>query len=417
MRSTEVNLMDQRRSPAQLNPRAFAFVLTSAFLAVMGIGLIIPVIPFIVTRYLAGDEKAIAMWVGVLLSTYAVCQFFASPVLGALSDRVGRRPVLLLCLLGSAVGYVIFGIGGALWVLMLGRIIDGFTGGDIGTLFAYVGDITPPRERGQRFGMMGGVLGLGFIVGPTVGGLLSRVSIETPCYFAAGVTLLNALFGYFVLPESLRPENRKSTFTARDLNPFTQLAGVFAVPNQRNLFLTGFFYFLPFAQLIGIGGVFQKDVMRFDASQIGYVFLLIGIIDVVMQGFVSGKLIPRIGERNMVLLGFGTVGVSYVALALVPQYTSVIFFISSIACYAVGSGFFEPAMNALVSNSAGPESQGRIQGASQAMQSISRIIGPLTASFLYTYGAGTPYVVSAVLTVVGIGLLLALKSTTAAAAV
>ena len=398
------------RSAAELNPRAFAFILVSAFLAVMGIGLIIPVIPFIVSRYLVGDEEAIAKWVGVLLSAYAVCQFFASPVLGALSDRVGRRPVLLFCLLGSAVGYVIFGVGGALWVLMLGRIIDGFTGGDIGTLFAYVGDITPPRERGQRYGMVGGVLGLGFIVGPSVGGLLARVSLETPCYAAAAVTALNALFGYFVLPESLRPENRKSSFAARDLNPFAQLAEVFAVARQRNLFLTGFFYFLPFAQLIGIGGVFQKDVMRFTPTQIGYVFLLIGVVDIVMQGYVSGKLIPRIGERNMVLLGFCTVGVSYVALAIVPQYTTVIFFVSAIVCYAVGSGFFEPAMNALVSNSAGPESQGRIQGASQALQSISRIVGPLTASFLYGYGAGIPYMVSAVLTIVGIGLLFAFKA-------
>jgi len=399
-----------QRSPAELNPRAFAFVLVSAFLAVMGIGLVIPVIPFIVQRYLPGKDNAVALWVGVLLSTYAVCQFFASPVLGALSDRVGRRPVLLLCLLGSALGYVIFGIGGALWVLMLGRIIDGFTGGDIGTLFAYVGDITPPKERGRRFGIVGGVLGLGFIVGPSVGGLLSRISIATPCYVAAGVTLLNALFGYFVLPESLRPENRKSTFTRGDLNPFTQLAAVFSVPSQRNLFLTSFFYFLPFAQLIGIGGVYQKDVLHFDAAHIGYVFLLIGIVDLVMQGVVSGKLIPRIGERNMVLLGFCTVGVSYVALALVPHYTTVIFFLSSIVCYAIGSGFYEPAMNALVSNSAGPESQGRIQGANQAMQSISRILGPLTASFLYGFGAGTPYVVSTALTVVGIGLWLTLKT-------
>jgi MFS transporter, DHA1 family, tetracycline resistance protein len=323
---------------------------------------------------------------------------------------VGRRPVLLFCLLGSAAGYVLFGIGGALWVLMLGRIIDGFTGGDIGTLFAYVGDITPPRERGQRFGMVGGVLGLGFIVGPSVGGLLARVSLETPCYAAAVVTLLNALFGYFVLPESLRPENRRTSFSLADINPFTQLADVYAVPTQRNLFLTSFFYFLPFAQLIGISGVFQKDVMRFTPTQIGYVFLLIGVVDIVMQGFVSGKLIPRIGERNMVLLGFCTVGVSYVALALVPQYTTVVFFVSGIVCYAVGSGFVEPAMNALVSNSAGPESQGRIQGASQALQSIARIIGPLTAALLYGYGAGAPYIVSAMLTLAGIGLLFAFKA-------
>ena len=400
----------ERRSAAELNPRAFAFILVSAFLAVMGIGLIIPVIPFLVSRYVVDDERLIAKWVGVLLSTYAVCQFFASPVLGALSDRVGRRPVLLFCLLGSAVGYVLFGIGGALWVIMLGRIIDGFTGGDIGTLFAYVGDITPPRERGQRFGMVGGVLGLGFIVGPSVGGLLARVSLETPCYAAAAVTLLNALFGYFVLPESLRPENRKTSFSLVDINPFTQLADVYTVPTQRNLFLTSFFYFLPFAQLIGISGVFQKDVMRFTPTQIGYVFLLIGVVDIVMQGFVSGKLIPRIGERNMVLLGFCTVGVSYVALALVPQYTTVVFFVSGIVCYSVGSGFFEPAMNALVSNSAGPESQGRIQGASQALQSITRIIGPLTAALLYGYGAGVPYIVSAMLTLAGIGLLFAFKA-------
>jgi DHA1 family tetracycline resistance protein-like MFS transporter len=260
--------------------------------------------------------------------------------------------------------------------------------------------------------LIGGALGLGFIVGPSVGGLLARISLETPCYAAAAVTMLNALFGYVVLPESLRAENRKRTFTPEDLNPFAQLAQVLRVASQRHLFLIGFFYFLPFAQLIGISGVFQKDVMRFDPTQIGYVFFLIGVVDIVMQGFVSGKLIPRLGERNLVLLGLCTVGVSYVALALVPRYATVIVFVSAILCYAVGSGFFEPAMNALVSNSAGPEAQGRIQGANQAMQSVTRIIGPLTASWMYGYGAGTPYLVSAVLTVAGIGLLLVLTTST-----
>jgi DHA1 family tetracycline resistance protein-like MFS transporter len=297
----------------------FLFILFTAFLSVLGIGLIIPVIPFIVAQYFPADKtNEIAFAVGLLISLYSLCQFFAAPVLGALSDRYGRRPVLLFCLFGSAIGYILFGVGGSIWVLYLGRIIDGLTGGDISTIFAYIADITEPKERGKYFGVIGATVGFGFILGPTIGGLLSHFGLSAPLYFAAGITLLNMLFGYFVLPESLSKENRMTDFSLHHLNPFSQLSYVLKNTLLKSLLFIGFFYFLPFAQLQGIGGVYLKDTIHWGPSEIGILFLILGLGDMFTQGFLSGKLIPKLGELKLVFAGFFLTGVAYAITALLP---------------------------------------------------------------------------------------------------
>ena len=356
-----------------------------------------------------GFPIPIAFNVGLLISLYAFCQFFGAPVLGALSDKFGRRPVLLLCQLGSAIGYILFGMGTGLWMLFLGRIIDGFTGGDISTIFAYMADITDPKDRGRNYGIIGAIIGVGFILGPTIGGLVSTISLSAPFYLAAILTIINMIFGYFVLPESLDKKHRTSDFTIHHLNPFTQLQYSLSKPTFNIILIIGFFYFLPFAQLQGIAGVFLKDVMHYSATNIGLLFLLIGVFDIITQGFLSGKLMPKYGEKNLVIAGLAFVGVAYCFNAALLLFPFLAVNVIGTIIYALGSGFFEPAFGALVSHSAGPHEQGRIQGASSSMQSLTRIIGPLLASFLYTFGASWPYIVCVILSFAGIGVVMKYK--------
>jgi DHA1 family tetracycline resistance protein-like MFS transporter len=203
---------DEQNTEQTVDKKALIFGLMSVFLCGIGFSIIIPVVPFLVQPYISnpGDQ---AIVVTLLTSVYAACVFFAAPGLGALSDRYGRRPLLLLCLLGSAIGYLVFGIGGAIWILFAGRIIEGITGGSISTLFAYFADITPREQRTKYFGWVSAVVGVGTAIGPTVGGLLANFGYSVPMYFGAIVTLLNVIFGFFFMPESLEKNNRLKKIT------------------------------------------------------------------------------------------------------------------------------------------------------------------------------------------------------------
>jgi DHA1 family tetracycline resistance protein-like MFS transporter len=387
--------------------KPFLFILFTGFLAVLGIGIIIPVIPFIVAQYV--DPKKtndVALFVGLLISIYAFCQFFAAPVLGALSDKYGRRPVLLLCLLGSAIGYILFGIGGSLWILFLGRIIDGITGGDLSTAMAYIADVTAPQERGKYFGIVGAMVGFGFMIGPSIGGFVSHISLSAPLYLAAFLTLINFVYGYFVLPESLDKKHRMTDFSIHHLNPFTQLTYIFNHQHLKKLMIIGLFYFFAFAQLQSISSVFFKDTLAWDPGRIGVMFLILGFGDMFTQGYLTGKLLPRFGTARLVLGGFLITALAYLINAMLPIFPIVFLTYIYILIYALGSGLFEPAFGALVSSVASPQEQGRVQGASQSVQSITRIIGPLIAVFLYQFNHSLPWILCVILSVIGAGLLL-----------
>jgi DHA1 family tetracycline resistance protein-like MFS transporter len=383
--------------------KSFLFILITAFLSVMGIGIIIPEIPFIVSQYLPGASAGtVAFNVGLLTSIYSICQFFAAPGLGALSDKYGRRPVLLTCLFGSAIGYLMFGIGGSLWILFLSRIIDGLTGGDISTIFAYIADVSKPEDRGKLYGVIGATVGIGFMVGPTIGGLVSLISLSAPFYLAAVVILANMVFGYFVLPESLKKEHRMADFSWHHLNPFGTLQSVLSNLMIRTILLIGFFYFLPFAQLQGIGSVYSKDVLHWTPANIGVMFFMIGCVDIVTQGIFSAKLIKRFGELKMVIAGLVVTGLAYVfnaSLVLFP--VSAVAYIA-VMIFAFGGGLIEPALGALISRLAKPSEQGRVQGANQSLQSITRIIGPLLAAYLYGIHPSLPYMICALLSGVAV---------------
>ncbi|HSW88325.1 MAG TPA: MFS transporter [Candidatus Saccharimonadales bacterium] len=388
---------------ALFDNKKFIFIVITAFLSVMGIGIVIPVLPFIVQHYMPGaSNEDIAFNVGLMLSLYSVCQFFAAPPLGALSDKYGRRPILLFCLLGSAIGYLLFGIGGSLTILFLGRIIDGLTGGDISTIFAYIADVTKPQDRGKMFGIIGATVGVGFMLGPTIGGFVSLINLSAPFYLAAGITILNMLFGYFVLPESLKKEDRMTDFSLHHLNPFATLVSVLSNITVRTILLIGFFYFLPFSQLQGISSVYSKDVLHWSAANIGIYFLVVGTIDIITQGFLSGKLINKFGELPLVLAGLSVTGFAYLCNAFLVVFPSTVFAYIAVIIYAFGSGLIEPSLGGLISRAASPQEQGRVQGANQSLQSITRIVGPLLAAYLYGFMPNLPYITCVLLSLIAI---------------
>lgn len=382
------------------------FILFTAFLAIMGIGLIIPVIPFIVAKYVDPHKTGdIAFYVGLLTSIYSFCQFFAAPVLGAISDKYGRRPILLLCLFGSAIGYILFGIGGSLTILFLSRIIDGVTGGDISTAMAYIADITKPQDRSKYFGIVGATIGLGFMLGPTIGGIVSHISLSAPLYLAAGLTMLNVIYGYFFLPETLDKSHRMTDFSIHHLNPFNQLHYIFKNKLFKSLMTTGFFYFFAFSQMIGITSVFFKDILHWSPGNIGFYFLILGLGDMFTQGYLSGKLLPKFGVIKLVLFGFIITAFAYTINAILPIFPFAFLSFIYIIIYSLGSGLFEPAFGGLVSGVASPQEQGRVQGASQSMQSITRIVGPIFAALLYQYNHSLSWISCAIFSIIGAYLL------------
>jgi MFS transporter, DHA1 family, tetracycline resistance protein len=386
------------------NPKII-FVLVTMFLNFLGFSIIIPVIPFLVGKYI-NDPNLIAWNVGLILSIFAFCQFFAAPVLGALSDRYGRRPILLVSLLGSVIGYTIMGIGGSIWILFLGRIIDGTTGGNISTIYSYLADITEPKDRGKYYGMLGAAGGFGFIVGPALGGLFAHISVSAPLFAAALVTFINMLWGYFILPESLAKEHRSKIIKLTHLNPFSQFSHVFSSQLLRRIFLFGFIFLFSIYCTYGNNAVFMKDVFNWGPTQIGFLLFIVGIVDVFSQGFLVRKLMPVLHEAKIAIIGILLVLVGFIMVVITAEISSVILFYAAIVVYNIGDGLFEPSYNSLVSKSVGPEMQGRVQGANMGMQSVGRVIAPLFSAWVYGYWRGLPFILESIFIIIALFVLI-----------
>ncbi|MCS7072098.1 MAG: MFS transporter, partial [Anaerolinea sp.] len=290
--------------PSRRRGGPVTFIVLTAFLNLAGIGIIAPVLNFLTGRYVADPDQS-AWAVSLLFTSYSLFQFIATPTLGALSDRFGRRPILLLCLLGSAAGYLLLGIGGALWVLFLGRIIDGITGGNIGIIYAYAADITTPQDRTRFFGLLGAASGMGFVIGPVFGGVIYSATglLEAPMYAAAIVTLLNVIWGWFVMPESLAPERRARAINLRQLNPFVQLLNVFRIPQIRALLIAVLVWTVAFA-------VIQSNIALLAETRLGWtprdtngLFFAIGLIQIITQGMLLRRLVNRFGEGRLLIGG------------------------------------------------------------------------------------------------------------------
>lgn len=380
-----------------INKKTLLFGLISVFLSGMGFSIILPVVPFLVAPYVSNSSEQ-ALMVTLLTSVYAFCVFFAAPGLGALSDRFGRRPILLICFIGSALGYFIFGLGGALWVLFLGRIIEGITGGSISTLFAFFADITPQEQRTKYFGWVSAAAGAGGALGPAFGGLIAHFGYAMPFFFGAAITLINFLFGYFYMPESLKKENRLKRIPLMRLNPFSQLLNILTIKNLGRLLIAALLIWVPNGSLQAVMSQFAIDSFSWKPALIGMMFSIMGIQDILSQAFVMPKLLLKLTDKQIAILGMIAEIIGYALIAASSIFTLAPLLIIGMFVFGFGDSIFGPSFNGMVSKSANASEQGRIQGGSQAIQSLARIIGPIIGGQIYiTLGHAAPAVMGVIL--------------------
>jgi MFS transporter, DHA1 family, tetracycline resistance protein len=366
--------MADRRTPA------LGFIFVTLMLDILGIGLIIPILPKLVGQLRGGTLTEAAhsfAWLGAL---YALMQFLFAPVLGNLSDRFGRRPVILVSLLGSGLDYLLLAFAPTLGWFYVGRIVSGIMGANITAATAYIADISPPEKRAANFGIIGAAFGVGFIAGPALGGMLGNQDLRLPFLVASGLTLLNALYGFFVLPESLALENRRPFSWAR-ANP----VGSFVALNNRplvlglavSLFLTNLAQF----SLHSTWVLYTGHRYQWTPNEVGWSLAVVGLTAGIVQGGLARKIIPALGEARSVTLGLllGAVAMAGYGLATRGGVIYAILVVGSI------SGIAGPALQGLVSRSVGADEQGAVQGALTALSSVAGFVAPLMGGWTFGY--------------------------------
>ena len=360
---------------------------------ITGFGLILPLLPFWAERLGANPFE-----VGLILTVYAAAQFLFTPVLGALSDRIGRRPVILVSLLIEAAGFALTALAGTLPFLLVARFIGGLGASNIGSAQAVVADVTAPKDRARGMGMVGAAIGLGFVVGPALGGVLAGLGPTVPFWAALVVALLNALLVLFLLPET----RGKRPAAVRGAQRFTLFAGwrrAIHTPAIARLILINLLFTLAFAGMETVVPLFTQREFGWLATQNGYLFTYVGVIIVVMQGGMVGQLVKRFGERGLQIAGLGLLAIG---LGLLPFSGTLALLLIALALISIGDGAVTPTNNALLSLATPPEAQGETLGLSQGMGSLGRMIGPLIAGALFGVSIGSPFVVGAGLAVVAL---------------
>ncbi|MDW8350905.1 MAG: MFS transporter [Anaerolineae bacterium] len=392
------------RPAAKAGRGALIFIFIAVFIDLLGVGILIPIAPFVVRQFNT-DALAVAM----LSASYSIFQFAATPFLGWLSDRYGRRPILLLSLLGTAIAYFIFGAAGALWLLFLSRIIDGITGGNISIAQAYIADVTPPEDRSKAFGLIGAAFGLGFIIGPALGGLLSNISLSAPAYFAGGLALANLILGYFVLPESLPAERRvREPLTLAKANPLGAISSAFKRSNLSALLLAFFGFNFAFSGLQNNFSLFTLERFGWGPNQNAILFSFVGVVGVMMQAVIVRRLVPRFGDRRLAIFGLSVQVATYVLIALIPQAWMLF---PVLGALSVGNGLTTPTLTGMVSGQVSQQEQGSILGVTQSLGALTRVFGPLWAGLVFdTIGPGAPYWTGAIFIATALALVIGSKT-------
>ena len=364
--------MSQRRSPL------FVLFLT-VFIDMVGFGIIIPVLPLYAERF-----HATPMEIGWLTGIYSGMQIIFTPILGKLSDRFGRRPVLIVSIAGTAIGFALMGMAHALPLLFVARILSGITGGNISIPQAYIADVTAPEQRTRAMGMLGAAFGLGFTFGPMIGGLMSRISYSAPFYFAAGLAVANAVLVYFILPESLPREHRaKPHEDASVAEVFRHGRGwMFAL-----VIATYFFLIASFAIMTTLFALFTEKRFGYDAYANGYLFGFVGVLAVIIQGGLIGRLIKIFGEVTLTRAGMLFTTAS---LALLPFSHNLTLLLLVCVGLSIGTGFASPPLSGLASQMIDRSWQGRALGVMQSAASTGRLIGPLLGGWLLMFDLHKP---------------------------
>lgn len=377
---------------------AVPFIFATILLDALGIGILIPIFPDLIRRF-SDDPSFVSQNFGYFISVYALMQFFASPVLGALSDRFGRRPVLLISLLGAGLDYILMAYAPELWILFVGRVISGLTGASMTVASAYMADVSDDTNRSANFGMIGGAWGVGFIVGPMMGGMLGSMGPTIPFLAAAALNILNFIFGYFILPESLPEEKRRKVEMAK-MNPFKS---IFKILKPSPILILIWVYILLF--LAGqvhpsVWTLYTENKFGWTAFQVGLSISFVGLSIGVAQAGLTRLIIPKIGEWNSIVLGtiVNILGFAAFGLATEGWMMYAIMVPSSVA------GIAGPALQSLISKSIPQNEQGELQGTLMSLGSLTAIIGPLIFTALFTHYtktdaptifAGAPYIAAA----------------------
>ncbi|MBI3996169.1 MAG: MFS transporter [Candidatus Omnitrophica bacterium] len=351
-------------------------IFITVFIDLVGFGIVIPVLPLYAERF-----GASALTIGLLLGVYSAMQFLFAPLLGKLSDRIGRRPVLLVSIIGTSLGFLLMGCAHTLWLLFVARIIDGITGGNISTAQAYIADVTPPEQRSRGMGLIGAAFGLGFIFGPAIGGLLSHFSLSAPFLFAAGLAACNATALYFFLPESLTAEHR------REAHRDTSITEVFREAKGSSLpvvLATYFFTTVAFSLLTATYALFTEKRFGLSPTHIGYIFAGQGVVGAIIQGGFMGWLVRIFKDKTLTLMG--TV-VLAAGLFLLPMSATLATLLIATAGIAIGHSLTAAPLNGLASKDVHASSQGRVLGLMQASASLARMVGPVLGGALLHYDA------------------------------
>ena len=382
------------------------FILITVMLDSMGIGLIMPVMPDLIQDLKAGDIGRAALWGGFLTAIFAAMQFLFGPVIGGLSDQFGRRPILLIALAVMALDYVLMAVAGTIWLLIIGRIIGGITAATQSTAAAYMADISKPEDKSANFGLIGAAFGVGFVLGPMLGGLLADFGTRAPFWAAAALAAANCVFGYFALPETVTDKIRRP-FNFRRANPLGTFQYIGQLPGLKRLMVMFFIYGIAFFVYPSIWAYFGKLQFGWGPGMIGLSLGAFGVGIAVVQGVLIRPIIAAIGERYTVLLGLGTHICAFIALGFVTNGWVALALIPLTTLGTIAG----PALQGIMSRKARDDQQGELQGAVTSINAVSSVVAPLmiTQTFFYFtqsdaayYFPGSPFLLSAILIVFSI---------------
>ncbi len=380
---------------------AVPFILVVLFLDTLGIGVVLPVLPRLIASFVHGDLADGSRWFGWFGAVYAAMQLLFAPMMGALSDRFGRRPVILTSLVGAGLDYVLLAFAPSLAWLFVGRVLAGITGASFSAATAYIIDVTPVEERAKALGRAGAALALGFICGPAIGGLVGDVHLRAPFLVAAGLNLLNLAYGAVVLPESLSREHRRPIAFGR-ANPFGALKALGQTRTLLGLTGTLFLAFLAQQIVINVWALYTQERFDWHPIDVGVSLTLVGVGGAIVQGGLVGVIVPRLGERRSLLVGLSVGALGFVAFALASRGWMMYALIAPLSL----GGIAGPPTQALLTREVGPSSQGELQGSLASLNSLTAIAGPILGTRLFARFAsegalphfpGAPFVAAALL--------------------
>ncbi len=381
---------------------ALGFIFITLLIDIIGFGIIIPVLPSLIQSLTHSTMSQTAKYGGWLVFAYASMQFVFSPVLGNLSDKYGRRPILLFSLFGFGIDYLFLAFAPSIFWLFIGRMIAGITGASITTAAAYIADISTPEKRAQNFGMIGAAFGLGFIIGPFLGGTLSHYGVRIPFFAAAGLSLLNCLYGYFILPESLSKQNRRE-FDWKRANPLGALQQLNRYPVIAGLVLSITLIYISAHAVQTTWSYFTIERLKWDAKMIGYSLGVIGVCIMIVQGLLVRAVIPKLGQEKSVYVGLAFYTLGFVLFAYAST-TWMMFAFTAVYCLG---GIAGPSIQGLISTHVPANEQGELQGALASLMSATSVVGPLLMTNIFAYFTkptasiyfpGAPFLLGAFLT-------------------